>query len=226
MIIDTHIHESKYSPDSHISLGEIIDTAKFIGLDGICITDHDNNKLIHDIGSSTKINGMLIIVGAEILTYEGDILVFGLDKLPEEKLHATELLSIVEKNDGVAISAHPFRTNNRGLKNHIKVVKNMLSGVESFNGSTTPHHNLYAYALATELNLPSLGASDAHVLENIGKYATMFNDTIRDEKDFIEGIKSKDFYPVMRKYGTFQKIDLYYEHTIDNFNKEYSDLKL
>jgi hypothetical protein len=214
MIIDTHIHENKYSSDSFIDFKKAIDMAKLIGLDGICITNHDNNDLRMELGDYVKINGVLVIVGAEVLTHQGDILVFGLKDIPNEKMHAEELLRLVKKHKGVAIAAHPFRNNNRGLENHLHEVANLLDGVESFNGSTYSYHNLYAYATATQLGLPSLGASDAHVMDRIGKYATKFYDTIRDDIDFIEAIKSKNFHPVMRKDGIFKDFDYTYEELL------------
>ena len=97
MIIDTHVHENKYSFDSFLDFKESIELAKFIGLDGICITNHDNNNLRDEIGDSAKINGILVIVGAEVLTHEGDILVFGLKDIPEEMISAEELLKLVKK---------------------------------------------------------------------------------------------------------------------------------
>lgn len=214
MIIDTHIHENKYSSDSFIDFKKAIDMAKLIGLDGICITNHDNNDLRMDLGDYVKINGVLVIVGAEVLTHQGDILVFGLKDIPKEKMHAEELLRLVKKHKGVAITAHPFRNNNRGLENHLHEVADLLDGVESFNGSTYSYHNLYAYATATQLGLPSLGASDAHVMDRIGKYATKFYDTIRDDIDFIEAIKSKNFHPVMRIDGIFKDFDYTYEELL------------
>ena len=214
MIIDTHIHENKYSSDSFIDLKKAIDIAKLIKLDGICITNHDNNDLRNDLGDYIKINGVLVIVGAEVLTHQGDILVFGLKDIPKGKMHAEELLRLVKKHKGVAIAAHPFRNNNRGLEDHLHEVADILDGVESFNGSTYSYHNLYAYATATQLGLPSLGASDAHVIDRIGKYATKFYDTIRDDKDFIEAVKSKNFHPVMRRYGTFTDFDYSYEELL------------
>ncbi|NMB08077.1 MAG: PHP domain-containing protein [Tissierellia bacterium] len=214
MIIDTHIHENKYSSDSFIDLKKAIDVAKLIGLDGICITNHDNNDLRNELGDYAKINGVLVIVGAEVLTHQGDILVFGLKDIPKEKIHAEELLRLVKKHKGVAIAAHPFRNNNRGLENHLQEVANLLDGVESFNGSTYSYDNLYAYAMATQLGLPSLGASDAHVIDKIGKYATKFYGNIRDDKDFIEAIKSKNFHPVMRRDGTFIDFDYSYEEIL------------
>lgn len=216
MIIDTHIHENKYSADSLINLKEGIDTAKLLGLNGICITNHDNNTLRNELGDYIKINGVLVIVGAEVLTHQGDILVFGLKDIPKEKIHAEALLRLVKKHNGVAIAAHPFRNNNRGLENHLYKVGDLLDGVESFNGSTYSHHNLHAYATATELGLPSLGASDAHLIDKIGKYATKFYDNIRDDKDFIEAIKSKNFHPVMRRDGEYDNFDYTHKELLAN----------
>lgn len=214
MLIDTHIHENKYSFDSFLAFEDAIGKAKELGLGGICITNHESNQLRKDIGDSAIIDDILVIVGAEFLTVEGDILVFGLKDLPKEKVHARELLNMVKKAGGVAVPAHPFRTNNRGLGNNIRDLSGLLDGVESFNGSTSHHHNLQAYALSTELGLPSLGASDAHVVDRVGKYATKFYGSIRDHKDFIEAIKSKDFHPVERVNNSYRNLDYAHEEVL------------
>ena len=219
MIIDTHVHESKYSFDSFLDFKKSTELAKIIGLDGICITNHENNHLRNEIGDSAKINGVLIIVGAEILTYEGDILVFGLKNIPKEMVSAEELLTSVKKDGGAAIAAHPFRNNNRGMGENMRKVSHLLTGIESFNGSTYPHHNLQSYALATELNIPSLGASDAHRLERLGIYATKFYNTIRDHKDFIEALMIGDYHPVIRKNGKYENINYFYEESITPDNE-------
>ncbi|EPY2272666.1 PHP-associated domain-containing protein [Clostridium sporogenes] len=210
MIIDTHIHESKYSLDSEISLEEIVKRAKEIGLDGVCITDHESSDIMDEAHAYSKATGSLILVGAEILTYEGDVLVFGLKDIPKNKMHAKDLLRIVYENNGVAISAHPYRNNNRGMGDYIREAKMLgLSGVEAFNGSTEPHQNLLAYSLATELNLPCIGSSDAHVIENVGKYATVFPNGIRDERDLIQAIKQNNVCPTMYDDGGYKYIDIY-----------------
>lgn len=189
MIIDTHMHERTFSDDSELSLEAIVKRAKQIGLDGICITDHESNGLKERAEEYAKETGFLILVGAEILTFEGDITVFGLDDLPKEKLHAQALIDLVHEAGGVCMSAHPFRENKRGMGKHIAQVKG-LAGVEAFNGSTPHHHNMTAYHLAQALKLPCFGASDAHVLEKVGTYATRFPGSIRDLKDFIEAVKN------------------------------------
>lgn len=215
MIIDTHLHEDRYSSDSFLNLYDAIDRAKILGLDGICVTNHENNSLKDQLGESTYINGILVIIGAEILTNQGDILVFGIDQLPGEKLDADELLNYVNDNNGVAIAAHPYRKNNRGLEDKLYQFGHLLSGVESFNGSTPACHNLRAFSVATELGLPSLGAGDSHNTSKVGTYATRFYQEIKNHQDFIEAIKSKNFHPVMRRDGSFIDIDYCYEELMD-----------
>jgi predicted metal-dependent phosphoesterase TrpH len=202
MIIDTHIHERKYSLDSLVSLEEIVDQARLIGLDGICITDHESNEIKEEARLLSQKTGFLIITGAEVLTWQGDVTVFGLEHIPQERMHAAELIDLVVKKGGVAISAHPFRQNNRGMGHAIREMK-LLGGVEAFNGSTEYQHNMDAYLLAQELGLPCLGGSDAHNREKVGCYATVFPDGIRDEKDLIQAIYAREVYPVTYVDGQY-----------------------
>jgi len=215
MIIDIHSHENKYSFDSHMNLADGIKQAKVIGLDAMCITNHDNNLLALEVGNSAIIDGLLVIVGTEILTTQGDILVFGLKDIPKNMLSAEELLLYVRKNGGVSIAAHPFRKNNRSLGNHIRKIKYLLDGIESFNGSTPVYLNLEAYSLATELNIPSFGGSDAHTENRVGLYATRFYGRIRDHKDFVEVIKNGNLHPTMLIGNTHKDIDLSYVKVSD-----------
>lgn len=206
MIIDLHFHTLQYSPCSHIDMEEGIRKAKNIGLDGICITDHDNTEAKRYTKDLERKYGLVVIAGVEILTYEGDILCFGIDKVPEKKLHAQALIDLVNKKGGATISAHPFRNNGRGLGNKIKDVKG-LTAVEIFNGNTTYENNLKANQLANLLNIPCVGASDAHQLHNIGKYATKFLDNISNENDLIRAIKHGKVAPV------------YYDNNNEKFNE-------
>ncbi len=195
MIIDTHIHAYPTSEDSTMTLEQIVAQAKVIGLNGICITDHDSNEIMARAHEYRKKTGFPIFVGAEIFTWEGDVLVFGLDHLPKERISVRYLLELVNKQNGVAISAHPFRQNNRGMGNLIKDYKN-LHGIEAFNGNTDYADNIKAYDLALELGKPIFGASDAHSIDSLGKFATVFPDGLRDEKDLIAAIKMGNIYPI------------------------------
>lgn len=211
MLIDMHLHESKYSSDSKITLQQIIDKAKEVGLDGICITDHDNNFIREEIEEYSKKNNFLIIAGAEILTKEGDILTFARDRIciPDSTISTNELIDFIDEKKGVGVSAHPYRNNNRGLGDYIRKVHSRLSGVESFNGSTFTHNNLQAFAIGKEFNIPCTGGSDAHVIEQVGVFATYFKDTIRDEIDFIEAVKLKQFCPAVLKEKKYEVLNMF-----------------
>ena len=195
MLIDIHMHESRYSSDSYVSLEEIVAKAKSIGLDGICITDHESNQIKAEAAKLSVQEDFPIIVGAEVLTQAGDILVFGLNDLPKEKIPAQDLIDSVNKAGGVAIAAHPFRDNGRGTGEEIRNLTG-LAGIETFNGSTKPDHNFQAYSLALELELPCLGGSDTHVIERVGKFVTSFPDWVSTTKDLIKAVKNGKVKPV------------------------------
>ncbi len=205
MLIDTHLHESKFSLDSHISLREIVARAKEVGLDGICITDHESNDIAAEAEIIARENNFPIFVGAEILTYEGDMTVFGLDKLPTRMLHAQELLDLVWQHDGIAICSHPYRQNGRGMGDLMKSLINPI-GIEAFNGSTPENLNLKAYHVALELGLPALGGSDAHSREQVGKYATLFPKNTSTVRDLINAVKSKQVFPAFYAKGAYHII--------------------
>lgn len=195
MIIDTHLHENKYSDDSFMSLHEIVKRAKEIGLDGICITDHESNAIKEEAAELAKIENFIIITGAEFLTDEGDMTVFGLDVLPQEKVPAEVLIRQVENAGGVAVCAHPYRQNNRGMGDGIRD-RSIVWGIEAFNGSTPKHHNLTALRLAKELGVPALGGSDAHVVKQVGCFATEMPDWVVDVDTFIRAVKLGLTHPV------------------------------
>jgi predicted metal-dependent phosphoesterase TrpH len=208
MLIDTHLHESKYSLDSFVSLSEIVAKAKAIGLHGICITDHESNEIMAEAKKLAKEMNFIIIVGAEFLTIEGDMTVFGLDKLPKERIHANELVHLVEQAGGIAIASHPYRQNNRGMGDFIRDI-DKLWGVEAFNGSTPKELNQKAYELAIELGIPTLGGSDAHNANQVGKFVSVMPDWVKDEASFIKAIKSKLVHPAVFENGLYTEIKNY-----------------
>jgi len=202
MLIDTHLHEKKFSEDSLISLEEIFEKARDMGLDGICVTDHESNAIRVEATMLSQKTGFLIITGAEVLTYEGDMTVFGLDCLPEQMVHAWELAQLTEAAGGVAICSHPYRQNNRGMGDYIRELPQVW-GIETFNGSTSEYHNLQAYELSLELQVAALGASDAHVIDQVGKFATWMPSWVRDERSFIQAVKNGMALPAAFNNGSY-----------------------
>lgn len=208
MLVDIHIHTNEYSSCSNIDLEKAVIRGKALGLDGLCITDHDSQDIVGKAIYLSNRHKYLIIVGAEILTYEGDLLVFGLNALPKEKQHAQTLVDLVTANSGISIAAHPFRDNGRGMGEHIRRLKG-VQGIEAFNGNTGLDENYRAYAMGHELGIPCVAGSDSHDIEQVGKYATFFPRAIHSLKDFIVAVKGGQVAPACynRKSGTFEIIN-------------------
>ena len=206
MIVDLHIHESKYSLDSHVSLEKIIEEAKRKGLDGIAITDHDDMQIKEEAETLSKNLNYPIFVGVEYLTLEGDIVAFGIDKVPEGRIPAQEFINLVNEAGGVCISAHPFRNNNRGLENNLNTIRG-LAGIEGFNGNTDKLSNLKAFETAKKLGIQAVGSSDAHHQHAVGRFATKLPFTVTNVAELIRAIKTNECVPMIYVDGIYKEIE-------------------
>lgn len=198
MNIDMHVHTNVSSICSSIDICQMIDYAKHIGLDAICVTDHDT---LHGARVAKKIGrekNFLIFRGMEVNTVEGDFLVFGLEEdIEEGKYTAQELLHMVSSAGGAAIAAHPYRRFERALGDKIFSLTD-YHAIEVKNGNTPGMLNEMARSAAVQLNLPGIGGSDAHHLNEIGRYYTRYTSPVADEKGLIEAIKSGEYEAMTR----------------------------
>lgn len=93
----------------------------------------------------------------------------------------------MREKDGFCVSCHPFRNNNRGLREHLRDVHG-LDGVEVLNGSTPLEDNQMALRFCRELGLKAIGASDAHVPQQVGKYVTWLPEMVTTLPDFVTAL--------------------------------------
>lgn len=197
MIIDLHLHEKSYSPDSFQALNDLTIRAKSLGLDAVCVTNHDNDDIIDIIGQGASINGVRVFVGNEVYTDKGDILVFG-PRLPKwDRVPLKKLLDLVEEENGATIAAHPYRHNLRGIGDALYEHYDQITAVEAYNASTYPYDNYRARCTADELNLPITGAADSHRLSKLGVYATKFQHPVHTIEDLVSELKKGSYRPVM-----------------------------
>ena len=186
MKIDMHTH-STFSPDGEITPAQILKRAKEIGLDGVCIADHNATGAFADARELASELGLLLVRGCEISTSEGHLLAYGVDA-PLERGIAPELaVKKIAEMGGVSVIAHPYRTPSglgekisRGLK---------ADAVEVVNGGSSNGDNRKAEALAAEMKLPGTGGSDGHELPHIGKAWTVFSEPVSSEEDVLEAVR-------------------------------------
>lgn len=212
MLIDMHMHEMRNSGDSILMLEQMVELAKRRGLDGICITDHDSMGLKSFAEEYSRKTGFPIFVGVEYYSLQGDIVAFGIEDFPKERIPAQEFIDYVQSQGGMCFSAHPFRNNNRGLEEKLSWVEG-LDGVEVMNGSTPFGPNKQAADYAKARNFAPIGSSDCHVPEKLGIYATYFPREIRTVEELIRSVKNRDCIPVYYKEGTYYMWDM--EHPYD-----------
>lgn len=194
MLLDMHMHEKTYSPDSVLSLEEMVTIAREKGLDGICITDHDSMGLKGYAEEFSRKTGFPIFVGIEFFSLQGDIVAFGIDEYPDHRVDAQTFINYVRARDGITISAHPFRNNQRGLKEHLLEVTG-LDAVEVLNGSTLPDATSLAAQYTAKLGLGAVGASDCHVPRTVGICATWFPGEVRSMQELIRAVRAKESAP-------------------------------
>lgn len=192
MLIDLHVH-SHLSPCSRLPLRQILAQARARGLDGVCLADHGGRLALGQVSEGRQADGLLLLVGQEYATRQGDFLVFGdLEPLPPD-LGALSLLERVDALGGVAVAAHPFRPG-RGLDPELGG-QGLLRLVEGINGRTPTGGNRLASQWAALHGLDLVGGSDAHSLAELGGVATYFNRPIASQADLVRALREGDCQP-------------------------------
>lgn len=207
MFIDTHMHEMTYSKDSFLKLDEMVKIAKEKGLGAICITDHDSMGLRDYAAEYSRKTGFPIFVGIEFFSLQGDIVAFGIEEYPEERISAQAFIDLVKSQGGVCFAAHPFRNNNRGLEENLRTVKG-LDGLEVLNGSTSEEACRKAARYALELGFFTLGSSDCHVPEKVGVCATYFPEEVRTLEEFVTAFKKGGMKPAYYADGAYHILEI------------------
>jgi len=192
MLFDIHVH-TKISPCSDLDIAGVLKHAKAFGLDGVCITDHQTMEIRRHLREGIQDDGLCVVFGIEYATAHGDFLLFGPFENISLDLSAIELLNQVRQAGGVAIAAHPFRSN-RPVSEHL-VREGFCRVVESVNGRNTPIENLQVEKWRKELSLTCCGGSDAHSLDELGTVGTRFSTPVRSRNDLIFAFKNGLCHP-------------------------------
>lgn len=211
MFIDLHMHEKRYSKDSFLSLEEMVAIARKRGLDAICITDHDSMGIREYAAEYAEKTGFPIFVGIEYYSLQGDILAFGIDEYPEERIDAQAFIDAVHEQGGVVISAHPFRHNRRGLEDNLDTLKG-VDAIEILNGSTLPDAAMMAVKYAEKYGFAVTGGSDCHYPDKVGVCATYFPNEVRTMDDLAAAIRGKECRPAFHQDFSYFEWDI--EHLL------------
>lgn len=182
MKYDLHIH-THYSRCSNLKPLTILKLAKKHELDGIAIADHHEIKGALEAKRLNKDKNFEIIIGEEISTNYGDVLVYYLSK----KIDSVDFFAVVKearKQNALVAIAHPFRTtllHDHKFKLPIDKIKKNIDAVEAFNARMMfPWNNAKADEIAEKLNIAKTAGSDAHFFFEVGNGYTIFDGGLRD----------------------------------------------
>lgn len=203
MLIDLHAHTYPKSDDSFVSVDELVDSARQSGLDGICLTEHDEFWPADAARELTRRHGILVLPGSEINTDAGHVLVFGLHQYKFGMHKPTFLRDEADRNGAVLIAAHPYRRRFLAEPGEDPAVRSemlhralseeafrLFDAVESRNGRGKESENLFAEDLRRGLTLPGTGGSDTHDLRQMGTAATLFERRISSLEELIAELRA------------------------------------
>ena len=190
-VADVHTHTmysgfSKYSylsfPDSVTTPKKSVRIAEKIGLDLLCITDHNTIK---GAVEAKKYNSDLVVIGEEIRSKSGEIIGLFLQEEIKQGLSAEKTIELIHEQDGIAFAPHPYSVYCPCVGNKLHTLR--LDGIEVFNSL---HRDGYSNALALEScnGHAKLGGSDAHSSSMIGYGYTTFSGNSQEE--FRRAIKN------------------------------------
>jgi histidinol phosphatase-like PHP family hydrolase len=185
----------------------LVREATRLQLDGICLTEHQvlwQHDEIAELARGAKVK---IFRGNEF--NQGDVLVFGFEKDVKELLTIEELRDRVAAAGGFMIAAHPFR----GFKTFgigqlqmtveqacSRKVFDFVDAIEIRNGKLSDQENDMAARVAARVGLPGTAGSDAHRLDEVGKWVTDFERPIENEQELVEELRAGRF-TVVSEYG-------------------------
>jgi predicted metal-dependent phosphoesterase TrpH len=166
--VEFHSHTNA-SKDSLTSPEALLAAGRKKGLDRIVITDHNN---ISGALRARALDPQLVIVGEEIMTQQGELLVAFLQ---EELPPGLDCLEAIEKlrTQGAFISvSHPFDVYRSGHWeiSDLEMIAPLVDAIETFNARCV--HSIFnrkAQEFARQHNLPGTAGSDAHAAFEVGK---------------------------------------------------------
>ena len=209
MLIDLHNHTYPKSDDSFMSADELVDAARIARLDAVCITEHDEFWSLDETSELTRRHGILVLPGSEINTDAGHVLAFGLHRYRFGMHKPSFLRAEADSLGAVLIAAHPYRRRFLEEPGQDPAVRAemleravsdpqlwLFDAIESHNGRGSEAENRFAEDLRQRLDVPGVGASDAHRLNQIGRSATQFERRIESLEDLIAEIKAGRMTPI------------------------------
>lgn len=213
MLVDIHA-KSAVSPEVPLTLPDVISRTKKSGLDGLAICETLSTSLCKEAIALGREHDITVFVGVEIPTDKGRLLGF----VPEiDGFYLTEewrrvadvkappaeaVLDLFESRGGATIAARPYDLSIPFNMGDYVLTFDEIAAVEVFNSKVTATQQNFAMEAASFMDLSTVGGTDpGQSAEAIGEYATFFEEEITSQRDFVEALRTADYWAVKLGQG-------------------------
>ncbi len=175
--VDLHCHTGA-SFDCLANPAAVVAKAAQRGLTHIAITDHDTLDGAFRARDAAPV-GLTVIIGCEVLTTRGDLIVLFLERPIPTGLTPHEAIQAAREQGALVGMPHPFDSARRsmlagprqgsGPAAELDALAADVDWLEALNARVTHHRrNEEAQTLARKLGRPGIAVSDAHSLLEVG----------------------------------------------------------
>ena len=178
---DLHTHTNV--SDGWPSPIEIVDHAsRRAGIEVLAITDHDTIEgALRASEYAGRRSKLQVVIGEEVSSRDGHIIGLFLEKRVKPGLSAAATVHAIHDQGGLAVAAHPFWRTQRRTPTSVVHGVGWLAAELDFDAveveNATPGFfvfNQMARRLNSGLGVASLGGSDAHIVDAVGRAYTEF----------------------------------------------------
>jgi hypothetical protein len=191
MLIDLHVHTSRYSACGRSTPEEMIERAIELGLRGLVFTEHNVLWPEAELAElQAAYPGIRLYRGFEVNAAGGDdYLVYGVTdpELMITGIDDAELISQAQALGGAVVLAHPYRylpDAPEALEQH------PVDGIEIMSSNIYNYAHKPAAALAQRMGVPAIAASDGHHTTMLGMYAMEIERLPDGEHDLVRMLRS------------------------------------
>ena len=195
MLIDLHVHTSRYSSCGRSTPEEMIEAAIGLGLDGLVFTEHSvlwpEDELAELQEAYPRIR---LYRGFEVNAAGGDdYLVYGITdpELMAAGIDDAELIQEVRALGGAIVLAHPYRYHEPSEA----IEQYPVDGIEIMSSNIYNYAHRPAVALAQRMGVPTIAASDGHHVTMLGMYAMEVDHLPDYEQDLVEMLQAGEMQP-------------------------------
>lgn len=205
--VDTHIH-TIYSGDCKSPVEDVVKKAAAEGLDVIGIADHNTTEgalKARDFVEKHR-HLLTVLIGQEVMTPDGEVIVFGVEETIERNIPLEELISRAKRLKGFVYIPHPYDRLRHGLGKAMDSILKDIDIIEAFN----PHCLVSSFNDKAEryakLHRKGFAAgSDSHKINEIGKVFTLVESS-PDQISILEALKRGKGKMQTQKLTFFEQI--------------------